>query len=179
LLIADEHNVDQTPAPFDFHHILQDASKSFATVALVERNRAQEPSTKPIDPTNARTSFDGVSFDLHKYVTEWIAAVASEDVNTFPSQTLPSGAYERNVNAERTFDSQALIVNGKDICSLKLELKYTVQVIRSPIVSHFEVETRGKKHLFCAGRHRHWHISDGIHFSCWRRRGNPSPHTIG
>ena len=140
LLTATEHNVDETPVPFDFHII--SIERSDAEVDFTPRGELRQ--REPIQLSEARAAQKGVDLNLDQYVREWISETRNESLQTFPSATLEEGVYEREAEAQRVFDEGELTLDGWDIAEAKVRVKFSVRVVRPPVVSHFEVATRGR-----------------------------------
>ena len=140
LLTATEHNVDETPVPFDFHFILLERIDSEVDFSPRGELRQREP----IQLSEARAAHKGADLNLDQYLREWISETCNESLRTFPSGTLAEGDYEREAEAQRVFDEGELTVNDLDIAEAKLQVKFSVRVVRPPVVSHFEVATRGR-----------------------------------
>lgn len=144
LLIATEHNAAETPAPFDFHTIFRDLKKSSSTVEFVERGASGLKPPLPVDPNSASVVFMGNSVVLNVLVQQWISESTDANSNQFPSGTLPQGTYDRVAQFEKEFAANDLIVDGMDIQTIKIRTEFPIQVLRPPVVSHFEVSTRGR-----------------------------------
>lgn len=144
LLLATEHNVDETPVPFDFHSIVYEKEKLHSEIEMHERNVESSAAKTAIDISSAMASCKGTEIDLQKYIHEWVELVANDNLSHFPSGKLAAGTYERTAQAERRFEVGELVVNGRDMAIIRLSTKFPVQVLRPPIISHFEIETRGR-----------------------------------
>lgn len=146
LLTATEHNVGETPAPFDFNII--SVERRDAEIDFVPRDKLALQQREPVQLSEARAMQKGADLNLEQYVHEWISETCDENLRTFPSATLGEGDYEREAEARRVFDEGELTVNDLDIAEAKLRIKLSVRVSRPPVVSHFEVATRGRSLSF-------------------------------
>jgi hypothetical protein len=65
-------------------------------------------------------------------------------VATFPSTTSDEGIYLLTAESRLGFSEGELWINGREIEALLIEVEFPVQVIGVRVISHFEVETRGR-----------------------------------
>lgn len=142
LLIAKEHDPSGTPIPFDLHFVWQE--KTDAEMKFVAWNPANLQEEAHVNVQNAQATLGGKSLILEPYVNQWIEDARNESVSKFPSGRLPAGEYEREADVVREFSEGELILNGTSIRRSTLHLKMKLRVLRPPILSHFEVETRGR-----------------------------------
>jgi hypothetical protein len=143
LLIAKEHEPSGTPVPFDLHFVLQ--GKATAEVKFVVWNPANLQTLElDLDVKKAQATLSGNDINLEQYINKWVEDTRNENVSRFPSGTLPAGEYEREADATREFSEGELILNGTVIRRSTLHLSMKLSVFRPPVVSHFEVETRGR-----------------------------------
>jgi hypothetical protein len=105
--------------------------------------------TKRIDFTSASAVLDGQPLDLSAYLMEWRDEVVGERTSRFPSQTLPADVYPLDGQGVRTFARGTFQLNGAEIESATLKMKFTAEVIRPAIVSSVQV----------VGRGRVWHLA--------------------
>lgn len=142
LLAVTEHNASETPVPFDFHFV--SVERNDADINFVRRGAPALQQGEPFQINEARAVRRGGDLNLDQYVREWMSETCNESMLTFPSETLGEGDYEREAEAQRVFDEGELTINDVDIAEAKLRIKFTVRVSRPPVVSHFEVATRGR-----------------------------------
>lgn len=142
LLTATEHNADETPVPFNFHYVLLDEKN--AEIEMYERGVSSSPRREPFQVDEARAVLKGADLNFDEYIREWTSEICNESMQTLPSGTLDEGDYEREARAERVFDQGELTVNDMDIACVELRVKFIARVIRPPVISHFEVATRGR-----------------------------------
>lgn len=147
LLTAAEH---PAAVPFDFHHVVHEMDKNVTELVMAKRGAVggwdgdDQGAVVPMDLSSATAIYKGAPIDLKKYISQWIEEVSKEVLRTFPSGSLPDGTHERSAEDERTFEAGELVVNQVEIGKAKIRTKFPLRVVRPPIVSHFEVATRGR-----------------------------------
>ncbi len=144
LLSATEYSVENMPIPFDFHFVLRE--KTHGDMVVEERNIGNKKKRKKVnlDIGNINCQLNNESLDLNKYLQDWIKYSADKRTNTFPSSNKEEGFYELETEDERCFGEGELTVDGKDIEKLTLHVTFSVRLVRPGIVSHYEVESRGR-----------------------------------
>ena len=77
-----------------------------------------------------------------------VAAYAQISANNAPMSAMlissRMGDYERKVESNQEFPNSDFIVNGMDIGSITIRVAYCLHVFHPPIVSRFDVGTRGR-----------------------------------
>ncbi len=144
LLFATELNASETPVPFKFHILELDRRKRIVKFDALQRGARECPEMVPINIEDAHAVLYGADIDFNMYIWEWVDEVCDESNKTFPSADLDEGVYERDVEATRLFNKREFILNDKDIASIKLWVKYFLRVIRPPVVTHFDIASRGR-----------------------------------
>lgn len=144
LLLATDFNVDDTLTPFNFHYLVQGQTK--ARIEIVARHRSSSGPGEPIELDGASVTLRGGDINFKRYVYEWLSELYTERTSTFLWGN-SEGAYELEAKAERVFEVNELIVDSIDVGKVNLFAKFSVRIIRPPVVSHFEVSTRGR---FCS-----------------------------
>ncbi len=144
LLCATEYSVENIPIPFDFHFVLRE--KGHGDMVVVERNLGKKEKKKKVnlDLDNIECQLNDESLDLNKYLQDWMKDCADKRLNTFPSGNKDEGTYGLEAHDERDFDGGELVVDGKEIEKLRLDVTFSVRVVRPGIVSHYEVQSRGR-----------------------------------
>jgi restriction endonuclease Mrr len=99
---------------------------------------------KTVKFDDAHAKYLGQRIDLKQQVEAWSREACDEHLKQFNSQAVPEGVYKGKVETERQFPSDELLVDDQDIEKLTLRVEYEVTVVTSPIVSHFEVKSRGR-----------------------------------
>lgn len=144
LLSATEHPVENMPIPFNFHFVLRE--KIHADLVVEERNIDNKKKRKRVnlDIDNIECKLNGDPLDLNKYLQDWISDCADTRMNTFPSEDKEEGIFELEAYDQRCFGDGELIFDGKEIEKLTLRVTFSVRLVRPGIVSHYEVESRGR-----------------------------------
>jgi Restriction endonuclease len=141
LLVATEHDPAGIPIPNDLHLTVTTPRNVQATFL---KRGSDGKDIKPVDLGAARCQLKGEEIDLRAYLAQWSEAVASEDVLRFPSARLGPGSYDRVAESTRDFQPGELQLDGADIERIKQTLAYSIAIYRPPIISRFEVESRGR-----------------------------------
>ena len=92
----------------------------------------------------AHARFLGSDIDLLQQVDAWSKEACDGDVAKFHSTIVPEGIYEFVMDSERRFPRGHMIVNDRDIEKITLHIEYKIVVESSRMISHFEVESRGR-----------------------------------
>ncbi len=144
LLNATKYSVENIPIPFDFHIIARE--KDHGNFVIIERNKNNKRKNKKskIDIENATCLLNGEPINLEKYLQDWVKNCADQRTNIFPSGTKAEGNYELEASDKRMFNEGELLIDNKDIEKMELTASFTIRVARPGIVSHYEVETRGR-----------------------------------
>ena len=144
LLLAKKHDPGGVIVPFDFHVINRE--KTDVMVTVYERGIGPDAphQCQPIDISPAEVALHGQSLDLSAYVQDWASQVADEREKHFPSGTLPEGTYNLEATEERHYAPKQFVLNGRDIERVVLKVSFRVRLVRPPVVSDYEVETRGR-----------------------------------
>jgi restriction endonuclease len=79
-----------------------------------------------------------------EYVNAWALSERDKCVNAFPSQEADEGFYDLRFDAERSFAAGEVILNGAEMAGSRLAGTVRVRVTKARIISHFEVQTRGR-----------------------------------
>jgi hypothetical protein len=93
---------------------------------------------------DARIIYRGVLVDFREQVNAWSIEACDKNLMEFFNELVPEGLYQRSVDHERIFPPGELTVNDLDIEKMFLHVDYQVRVLKSPVVSHFEVQSRGR-----------------------------------
>ena len=76
--------------------------------------------------------------------SQWAMQVCEKDLMAFFDEPVPAGVYYRVVDGNLHFDSGQVRLNHEDIERLAFHVEYKVTVKPAPVVSHFEVQSRGR-----------------------------------
>lgn len=140
LATAAEHDPLATEIPFGLHFI-------FSTIDQAEiffQGREHKGERITIDMSTARAQLRGETIDLRQYALDWGKQRTDEDARSFNSARVPEGLYERAADAKREFTTGEFVLNDQDIERAELSVHYTLRVARPPIISHYEITTRGR-----------------------------------
>jgi len=140
LLSATEHD-PSAPIPVEFFSRFPQLTKIDVKMSM---RGSKGLNVKQVKFDEASASYLGNEIDLRQQIDTWSKEACNNDVETFNSQIVPEGVYEKVIDHERRFSPEEFIVNGQDIEKLTLHIDYSITVARSQIVSHFEVESRGR-----------------------------------
>jgi hypothetical protein len=145
LLRASEYDAAITPRPFEFHTNL--ISPIHAETTFFARS-GDHSKLKALDPKVADAKLNGSAIDLCQYLNKWAEEASSEDVLHFRSERESDGDYQREVTSPREFAPGEFTVDDSDIGRAESFVRYNVHILRPAIVSHFEVESRGRVVMF-------------------------------
>jgi Restriction endonuclease len=141
LLRVSEFDPTTTPRPFDFHTNLISPIQAGTTFFVRGGDHAK---LTALDPKGASAALHGSLVDLCQYLNTWAKEASENDVLSFRSERETDGDYEREVKSRRDFALGEFIINGSEIEHAESFVRYNVHVVRPAIVSHFEVESRGR-----------------------------------
>jgi hypothetical protein len=142
LLLAKEYDIESTRLPYECHVLTQEETR--AGFILRELGTRENERRVPIDPVNAKATLRGEVIDFDRYVREWIVDACNERLASFPSGVTPNGVHELQARVERQFDREEFYVNDKEIESASLSIDFKVRITRPAVISHFEVQSRGR-----------------------------------
>jgi hypothetical protein len=74
----------------------------------------------------------------------WAMQVCEKDLMAFFDDPVPAGVYHRVVDNNLNFHAGQVRLNHEDIERLAFHVEYKVTVTPAPVVSHFEVQSRGR-----------------------------------
>lgn len=134
---------DGVPIPFGFHGINLEGAAADVRLSL-RKTRGAHSQPAVVNPAAAHLVLDGQLVDWGKYVNEWVLAEAERRSNQFPSASATEGVHELQYEATRTFGNGRAILNGDELLSISILGKANVRVVKAKVMSHFEVETRGR-----------------------------------
>ena len=135
--------VERVPVPFDLHFIGQEGTPD-ADVAIYVDSPGGHGELNVVDADAADAILSGQRVDFREYLSAWVDAAIDERNRTFPSGRLAEGVYDLEAQAERTFGDGELLIGEDPVDSIELQVRYKMRVIRPPLVSHYEVSTRGR-----------------------------------
>src|ERR1700722_3541979 len=140
-----------------FHHLWRDKSKMTTNVLFVSDRPAAyivgDRTPAPVDTQRAEVLLNGTPIDCQAYISRYIDETVEEHVNQLPTNLFPAGTYSYDLEKEIVIAPDQLVVNDLVIHRVKLDIKSCVEVVRPPIVSKYEVETRGRIYMFDTVKH--------------------------
>jgi hypothetical protein len=142
LLVVTELPAENVPVPFGFHAI--GIESRHGNVRVFHRGSTGGEDEWPIDAKSATAILAGNSIDFAKYIEDWISHACDERTKTFPSQDYAEGLYDLEAKAERVFQAGELLLDGHEVARIAMDLSFKVRILRPPVVSHFDVATRGR-----------------------------------
>ena len=86
---------------------------------------------------------------LKDLIQVWSMQACEEEFEAFFNEAVPEGVYPRPpVLKTRGFAPDEFVIAGKSIQSAIFYIEYLFKVVKSPLVSHFEIRTRGRCYSF-------------------------------
>lgn len=140
LLLATEHD-PATPAPIAFFARFPQLQKVRAKLSV---RGTRGVNIKTIKVEEARTIYLGTDINLLKQVDAWSKEACDENVAKSNSEMLAEGTHEKAIDCERRFPPGDLTVDEQDIEKIDLHIEYKMTVEKSRMISHFEVQSRGR-----------------------------------
>jgi hypothetical protein len=141
LLLAAEHDPESGPEVFQFFNRTPEMIKRDVTV-FKRGGTGLDP--KPIPKESARLECFGQPVDLDTQLNFWSLEVCEDDLMSFFDEPVPAGVYRRVVNGDLHFEAGQVRLNHEDVERLAFHVEYKVSVTPVPVVSHFEVKSRGR-----------------------------------
>jgi hypothetical protein len=140
LLSATEHD-PSAPIPFEFFSRFPQLTNIDVKMS-VRGSKGLNVRQVKFDEANA--SYLGNEISLRQQIDTWSKEACNSDVAEFNTRIVPEGIYEKVMDHERRFSPDEFIVNDQDIEKLAMHIQYKITVTKSQIISHFEVESRGR-----------------------------------
>jgi hypothetical protein len=107
----------------------------------------QKFETKNMD--EIQVTYRGQNVKFREQFLLWTTEACDEEFAAFFEEPVPEGIYPRPpVHKERTFARGELFFGEREIECASLYIEFYFEVIKSPLVSHFEVENRGRCYSF-------------------------------
>lgn len=131
------------PVPMKFH-VLTNELESLQVDMKVEGSKENAEGIL-VDLQTASFSINEAELDISKYIKDWGAIESNKRCNQFRSEAVPNGIYSLSFESLREFASDTkVLVNSQQIAKMILSGKIKASVTHAVVVSHFEVETRGR-----------------------------------
>ncbi len=141
LLLAAEYDPETGPEVFQFFTRSPEMTKLDVTM-FKPGSRGLDP--KPISIEAAHLEWLGRPTYLPTQLTLWSMTVCAKDLMAFFEEPVPAGVYHRVVDGDLHFTPGEVVVNHEAVEKLTFHIEYKVTVTPVPVVSHFEVESRGR-----------------------------------
>ncbi|WP_439622519.1 restriction endonuclease [Gemmata sp.] len=142
LRIATEQDLASRPVPVEFHVLRQDLSTAQITLSLHgEADRGGLDLEVPV-------LTGGQSTTLKEYTIAWVLETCNQRLASFASADAVEGVYDFEASSVRHFKPNELTVSGDGILRGELNIRFKVEVVRPPIVSHFVIENRGRTYTY-------------------------------
>lgn len=141
LSVATEHDPTTASLPSGFHSILLEIEHTEATFHGRGRSHSD---LVTVDLARVHAMLLGEVIDLRQYLIKWADEASSKDVLSFRSERFPDGIYLRTVQSKREFAIREFLLDDRDIESAENSIRYKVTIVRPPVVSYFEVQSRGR-----------------------------------
>jgi hypothetical protein len=146
LLVAREHDPATMPAPVELFARFPQMTKLDVEFAM---RGGSGLTISPMNVAGVQAQYNGNRVDLGYLIVSWSRAACDQDLMSFFAERVPEGIYERPpVSHRQTFGSGELFIGDKEMEKLSLYIEYKVTVVKTPLLSHFEVETRGRFYSF-------------------------------
>jgi hypothetical protein len=140
LFHATEHDLS-LPAPFEFFVRVPRFTRVDIGLKAHDNTGTKFASVKF---NEARVLLVGQSLTMREFFELIGKPVCTADLFDSMRAAVPEGSYARTLRHEQAFDTEVLYVNEQNIAAAVFDVEYEVLVKRRAIISHFEVETRGR-----------------------------------
>jgi len=61
---------------------------------------------------------------------------------------METGSYPFEISKEIPIDPNTMFVDGHEVKCVRLQVRYTFEIVRPRIVSSFDIATRGRSHVY-------------------------------
>lgn len=141
LLLAAEHDPEKGQEVFQFFTRTPEMTKLDVTMF--------KPGSKGLDPRPISTETAGLECfgrpaNLPAKLMEWSIKVCANDLMQFFEEPVPAGIYYRTVDGDLHFQPGEVSLDDEGVERLAFHVEYKVTVTLVPVVSHFEVQSRGR-----------------------------------
>ena len=140
LLLASEYDTETGAGAFQFFTRSPEMTKLDMTMF---KRGSTGLDLKPILPEASELEYLGQPVNLQAQLSIWSMKVCTNDLMAFFEEPVPAGVYHRTVDGELNFGPGQVRVNHEEVEKLAFHVEYKVTVTQVPVVSHFEVKTRG------------------------------------
>jgi hypothetical protein len=133
----------------NFHVTHQDQSKSVADFEVVVKPRPEQPPPSPtLNMNTSPLTLNGVAIDYAGYANFLVSQVIQEHSLTVPSHQMEDGTYPYEVSKDVVIPPNVMLVDGYEVQLIKIKVRYLFEVVRARVVSKFDIETRGRVHVY-------------------------------
>jgi hypothetical protein len=140
LLLAAEYDPDSGAEAFQFFTRTPEMTKLDVTM-FKPGSKGLDP--MPISTETAELRCAGQAIDFQTQLNSWSQIVCADDLGAFFEEPVPAGIYYRVVDGDLHFLPGQVFVNEQEIEKLSFHVEYRVTVSLAPVISHFEVKSRG------------------------------------
>jgi Restriction endonuclease len=143
LLLAAEHDFTGLAVPNVFNmHSISAVGKRIDT--QIKKRDSTSEQIKHLNLPDVNVMYRGAKLEFLSFIREWANKSIQDDTLKIRTEKLEQGVYERTVKSVTDFPNCDFILNGLDIGSITIVVDYHLHVFHPPIVSRFDVETRGR-----------------------------------
>jgi hypothetical protein len=141
LLLAAEYDPGSGPEVFQFFTRTPEMAKLVVTM-FKRGGLGLDP--KPVSLETSQLECFGQPVNISMHLNLWSQQVCTKDLLKFFEEPVPSGVYFRVVKEDVHFDAGQVRLDHEDVERLNFEVEYKVSVMPVPVVSHFEIKSRGR-----------------------------------
>jgi hypothetical protein len=141
LINATDTNVD--PTVFPDTEVLWEQIPARHNEMLITLDGADTP-CRPVSPSDLSMTCDGAAVDTNQFVISLADEIVHEQLDRMRPGGRPEGPFV--VAGEKLFDfkNKGLLVNGRMCKSIRLKVTSTQYMLRPRVVSHFDIQNRGR-----------------------------------
>jgi len=141
LLLAAEHDPKSGTEVFQFFTRSPEMTK--LDVTMFKRG-GMGLDQKSVSTETAQLECFGQPVNFPVQLNLWSLQVCEDDLMSFFDEPVPAGVYQRVVTGDLHFDVGQVRLNHEDVERLAFYVEYKVSVTPVPVVSYFEVKSRGR-----------------------------------
>ncbi len=93
-------------------------------------------------------TINGVAIDYTAYANFLVSQVIQKHSLSVPSHQMEDGAYPYEVDTDVAIPPIVMLVGGYEVQLIKIKVRYIFEVVRARVVSKFDIETRGRVHVY-------------------------------
>jgi len=141
LLLAAEHDPQNGHEVFQFFTRTPEMTKLDVTM-FKAGSKGLDP--QPVSMETGRLKCFGRPVNFPAQLTVWSMNVCTDDLMKFFEVPVPAGIYTRTVDGDLHFQAGEISLNDEGVERLAFHVEYKVTVTLVPVLSHFEVQSRGR-----------------------------------